>query len=535
MDTKLADSALHDLVYKHKSNFLYFDREERHYYSQILAQCVYDKYKMNLAVKFLAKMNLYFLTKCILGYADLTPETHLPFCNHIQNNLTKCLNVIPRGYFKTTIATKALCIFLIINDPNIRILVVNATATNAEAFLKEIKSHFESNMLFRDLFREIIPSNFKDVPWANDKMQVVRKNNYSEPTVRTIGIEGNITGMHFNVIIEDDLVNEDHITSHEQMQKPIDWHKMSPALYVPQAEECKKMNIITGTRWSYFDFINFIMEEYDDSQQYIMSCYDEHGESTFPSRYPKEELARIRDAMGPKLFSCQYQNDPLPGDIAVFKKEWLKYYDELPQAEPMRVYMLVDPAISEKSTADNRAVIVIGVTEKSDWYILDYTRGIFPLINIDGSGQKNLVGELFRLYEVWKPDFVGIEEVGFQKALSILMQQEMKTRQVSFYIEPLMPRNRQTKAMRIETLAAPFSAGRVYIKNKMNELEEELLGYPAGRYKDLVDALSYLIAYEVPPSMPMRKDNNPMLVENILEELHGKQRGLYPFQEQLAL
>jgi len=232
--------------------------------------------------------------------------------------------------------------------------------------------------------------------------------------------------------------------------------------------------------------------------------------------------------------NCQYLNNPLPSEIATFKEEWLKYYTEIPKDQPMRTYLLVDPAISESKQADNRAIIVVGVMENKDWYVLDYVRGIFPLVDTDNSGRKNLVAEFFRLISMWNPEFVGIEESGFQKALTYLIEKEKQRRGQYFGITRLLPRNRQTKLMRIETLAAPFAAGRVYIKKEMKELISELLGFPAGRYKDLIDALSYLTQYEVPPSQPLHSDNNPLSMTNILNELESKHSRKYPFEYQLG-
>lgn len=200
----------------------------------------------------------------------------------------------------------------------------------------------------------------------------------------------------------------------------------------------------------------------------------------------------------------------------------------------MRTYLMIDPAVSEDKRADNRAIIVVGVMENMDWYILDYIRGIFPLVDEDMSGRRNLTSELFRLYAMWKPEFVGCEESGFQKAYTYLINKEQIKRDVHFGITRLLPRNRQTKTMRVETLAAPFAAGRVYLKANMKELKSELLGYPAGRHKDLIDALSYLIQYEVPPSEPLTSDYNPLSMKCILEELAGKRDRRYPFEYQMG-
>jgi hypothetical protein len=199
--------------------------------------------------------------------------------------------------------------------------------------------------------------------------------------------------------------------------------------------------------------------------------------------------------------------------------------------------MLCDPAISERRTADNRAIIIVYIDEEKNWYVEDYVRGIFPLVDRDSSGRKNMTSELFRLYDFYEPEFVGIEDVGFQKAWKFEVENQQKARNVRFHIWSLQPRNKQTKAMRIESLAGPFSSGRVFFKGKegdMKELEIELLGYPVGRYDDLIDALSYLTQYEIAPSEPLIRDDNPFLVENILRDIRRGKQSEYPFSQQVS-
>jgi len=305
-----------ELMGEHGGDFIFMDSEERKGYERKLARAIHAKFMVNIAVKLLCKLNLYFLTKCVLGYSDLEPSPHLKFAEHIQDNVSQNTNILPRGYFKTTISTKSGSIWLIINRPNIRILICNATATNAELFLKEIKAHFESNDLFRGLFSELLPKNYKEIPWSNNKMQIVRGETWSEPTIYAVGTETNVTSGHFNVIIKDDLVNEDHLTSPEMMQKPIEWEKMSHSLYVPEDDPKKKLDWSTGTRWSYFDYMHNRLEVTDASQKFILSCYNDNGESTFPQKFPNEELARIKDAQGPKVFSC------LPWEAPILMDDW---------------------------------------------------------------------------------------------------------------------------------------------------------------------------------------------------------------------
>ena len=60
------------------------------------------------------------------------------------------LDLAPRGFGKSTVGDVDYCITRILREPNIRIMIGSKTQTQAEAFLKEIRTHFEQN---EDLIR----------------------------------------------------------------------------------------------------------------------------------------------------------------------------------------------------------------------------------------------------------------------------------------------------------------------------------------------------------------------------------------------
>ncbi len=92
--------------------------------------------------------SLYFFCKAVLGFSDLTPGMHMPMCEFIQQGRTvlgehkeprKKLCLVPRGHFKTTCGTIGYPLWRLCHDPNTRILIGNATAENAQKFLRHIK------------------------------------------------------------------------------------------------------------------------------------------------------------------------------------------------------------------------------------------------------------------------------------------------------------------------------------------------------------------------------------------------------------
>lgn len=501
-----------DEVYK--GNFLSMPFDENLEHRSAMRQAIREREHMADALRALCKLDLYFLTHSVLGFTDTVPHVHKTYADHLVANPKKAVLMMPRGYFKSSVGTIGRVTQILLNDPNRRILIVNATATLAEKFVRKIGSFFTSCKQLRDLFPELIPTNFKKVKWCDNAIEINRTQTFVEASVEAVGVGGTSVGRHYTDIFFDDLVNEDHIASVTQMDKVVEWYKLA----------CGSLGVKGGfnaihnaTRWAYYDVMSWVLENEPDAKVFHLSCYNENGESTFPEIYPTEELKKLEVIKGPTTFAAQFLNDPIPAGSQIFKPEWIQYYESLPD-RAMRNYLVVDPAISEGKEACQRVVLIVSVDEDYNWYIRDYYAG-FDQVWTDNKAQPSLVGEIFRLQALYQTSFNFFEEVGFQKALSYLVYKEMSERQQWFTITPVKPTNKQTKEMRIETLASPFGTKKVFLQRWMTELYKQLVGYPAYRYKDVVDALSYMMQFAWPTSVAEVKET---FRENTLADIHKR-------------
>src|SRR5690606_26332052 len=154
----------------------------------------------------------FYLSTVILGYEDLTPETHGALCRFLDKaTYNRRMILMPRSHFKTTIAIVAHSIRLVLSNPEIRILIVSDNDYNASLTLGEISNHFKFNELFRWLYPELIPDDFSKTRWNSSEIQVKRKKPWKEPTILAAGAFGGVESKHFDVIKADDLVVEKHI------------------------------------------------------------------------------------------------------------------------------------------------------------------------------------------------------------------------------------------------------------------------------------------------------------------------------------
>src|SRR3954471_19327714 len=83
------------------------------------------------------------------------------------------------------------------------------------------------------------------------------------------------------------------------------------------------------------------------------------GSLLFPEKLTEEVLLRHRKIMGSYIYAHQMQNEIIPAEDQDFKKDWLKYYSELPARK--NTFAFIDPAISLENTACYTAFVVVDV------------------------------------------------------------------------------------------------------------------------------------------------------------------------------
>lgn len=80
-----------------------------------------------------------------------------------------------------------------------------------------------------------------------------------------------------------------------------------------------------------------------------------------------EQLEKMRRAMGETKFATQYQQDPEVSDAGHFNESWFGEVSEFEVPEQNR-FIKIDPAMSTKDNADNRAIDVVGYhVDDKEW------------------------------------------------------------------------------------------------------------------------------------------------------------------------
>jgi len=225
------------------------------------------------------------------------------------------------------------------------------------------------------------------------------------------------------------------------------------------------------------------------------------GSLLFPSKLSAEYLTRQRKTQGSYIFAHQYLNEIIPGDDQDFKKEWLVYYDQLPQIK--NTFAMIDPAISLDEAACYTALAVIDVDVNNMWYLKVARR-----LKITATQTVKLI---FDVQDIYKCSVIGIETVAYQQALMHFIQDEMRKRKKTLPIYAVNRGPDKSKNTRIRSLVPRFEWDGIRIKRGLTDFEDEYNKFPRGTYVDILDALSSIEEFSFPaePKKPNNKQPPP--------------------------
>lgn len=441
-----------------------------------------------------------FCRNC-MGSKDMNKE-HDDLCSFIQFDPHDFLLILtPRYSIKTQICTEDFSIWDLVRNPNHRILIYSDNATKAEVFLTRIKNHYEGKAArskFRDIFGDWTtdPHTGK---W-NDSQIIIKKRTEAQdaPSIDTSGIESSKVGMHFDIIIFDDIVSDLNTTTKAQMDKVYDCYKKALALLKPGGKI-----IMVGTRWHFGDAYGRIISENEKTNRWGIFIRDAEtvspdGKMIYESiGLSRTHLDNLRAEMGSYMYSCLMRNSPVDSETAIFKYEDFKFYGELTKEDIQELYITctLDPAGEGE---DFTAFTVVGTDKNMNMYLLD-------LVN-KHLQPSEIVDNVIRLAYKWRFNKLGVETNFFRGMLEreIKMQVDLERHNSSFKLFSIeefkaTSRRGESKEIRIRGLQPYHERGSLLfpgdkferLTGAFNELAYQMLQFPKAPHDDVLDALAY--------------------------------------------
>jgi len=405
--------------------------------------------------------------------------------------------VLPRDWFKSTIASIAYPMWRAVNNPNIRILITQNTFGNACKKLYNIRQLVEQNELFRACYPEVLPN--RNSVWKSECLTLNRKIAAPEGTFEAAGIGTAVVSRHYDLIVEDDTVSpsKDALTgimmqpTKAEIEKAIGWHRLvHPLLIDPKHSQI----LIVGTRWAERDLLSWVMDN-NPSYKVITRAVRE-DENGLPDakgkvvwdRFDEEVLLDLERDLGPYMFSALFMNDPTSASNQVFQRDWINYYEEAPKG--LLYCTSVDPAASdmeESEDPDYNVVMTTGINPRNGHiYVIEYTR--------ERMTPGQLIDNIFRHEAKYHPIEVRIEAISYQRTLCYWLEQKQNKLGRNFPVVQIKGL-KGSKEDRIRALQPFFCNNRIFIRVRHDNLERELLAFPKGAHDDLPDALQLQLPF----------------------------------------
>lgn len=410
-----------------------------------------------------------------------------------------------RGSYKTTLVDEVGTIWQWLKYPDDRILFLQASLDLGKKLAGQVRHHLRDNATFRLLFPEYAINTTDEAGQIMSFSVPCKKSNTREGSL-TIGTPDTSLSMtHYDVIRGSDISNETNNPppcgkgTIEEALKIQQWVATTDGLLESKVVNPRAHKTWDGTRWSEVDLWGFLMENDKKNrlQKIISGVTIENGlyASTVPG-FTHEILSEIRDqpTMSASMWAANYMNSPVVGEGAMqFQEKWFHAYvpdqDQKKYQEwisTLDIAITVDPAWTEQDKnpeADRSAVIVSGVAASGDLYVLAYRAGRWS--------PSTLLDHVYAFIGTWSPSWVGIEG-GTQSVSLIETFTNELNRNFPFVPFRVLAPKGQNKLVRVVPLHTHAEKRGIYVQRpEHEELVQEFLKFPGGKYKDLVDALAY--------------------------------------------
>jgi predicted phage terminase large subunit-like protein len=252
--------------------------------------------------------------------------------------------------------------------------------------------------------------------------------------------------------------------------------------------------VLISTRWHQDDLSGWLQRESEDKWKVLtLPAVAEpndplgrlEGHALWPERFNAAKLAKIRRQIGSIAWLAEYQQRPSAIEGGTFQRKWWGSYDQMPEKFTEIVFSL-DTAFKTGRTNDYSVILVLGITRKAQYYILDMLRGRYEF--------PDLIRKTEALAERWPSvDRVLVEDKASGQSLIQALRHSTSNH---FSVVPI--RVDSDKLSRAISATAPVETGRVFLPQVarwLNDFLDELSSFPSAPHDDVVDSFSQAIQY----------------------------------------
>ena len=428
-----------------------------------------------------------------LTIKDSVPATHVKEISDVLVHVTLnddyynrvCVSQPPRTA-KSSLITLSYPFWLILNNPDTNIVIVNNTQSLAENFGIRLRQ------LFID-YKELLELNnikLSDTKHSNSFfMFETLDGKLYDGSIKLMGTGGTLTGQNVDILICDDLIKGFSDCTPTLLAKKIEWFK---SIILQRLEPHSKL-IILGTRWASNDIIGYLEQNQPEDYKIIkIPALTDDGNCIWDNRYDPIFFIDRKREIGDRLFEALYQQRPLDETGDFFNLDKVRFItdDELPNYKIISKVRSYDCAYSDDTKGDvnDRTASVLMLRTIDDYYIIRELRA-------DRYGERlfNVIQSTARLDT---PSIPVLIETGTVGGSSKALFDIYKDRLQGYRVEQSKPIH--SKVDRAYGFKEAILDGKVLIcldDYSRGQLLEEMRGFPLMKHDDIIDACSYAYNY----------------------------------------
>ena len=401
------------------------------------------------------------------------------------------INLLPRS-LKSHAVSVVFPAWLLGHDPTAQIICASYGQELAEKHARDCRTLMASTF-YQSLFpRTRLSSEKQSVSEFLTTMQGFRM---------ATSVGGVLTGRGADFIIIDDALKPEDALSDTQRTGVNQWYDHTLVSRLNNKET--GVIIIVMQRLHQDDLVGHVLEQgawevlafpaiaEEDECHLIDDAFGTRyfkrkaGEALQPNRESLESLQNTRRSMNDYNFLSQYQQNPVPLEGAIVKRDWLTYYDVSSRPSYFSCILQSWDTANKSGELNDFSVGTTWGMYKDHFYLLDVFRK-----RLNYPELKRAVIDHARLHKANK---ILIEDKGSGTQLIQEFQKEFL-----YGVRSYQPPSGTDKIMRLHAQTALFESGRVLLPVTAPWLEEyvrELTSFPGGKYDDQVDSTTQALDY----------------------------------------